>query len=159
MYIDLIWFISIENIAKESPWSERILNIIAFFDNKGIPFELIKASIGSTCSENKILLAISRLTDYSFLQVQRAVDEGMPTYEQHRLVQLATRCALSEAQFLSFSGEALKIMTDLFPIGTHETRNSCILYLPHALKTAKRRQAEGYQNQAPLLLQHMGRYY
>ncbi|KAK6605152.1 TPR domain-containing protein [Botrytis cinerea] len=85
------WHISMKKVAEESPCSERILNTIAFFNNKGIPFKLIEEAAGATYSNHEILLAATRLSDYSLLQAQRAVDEELPTYEQHRLVQLATR--------------------------------------------------------------------
>ncbi|KAM0169104.1 hypothetical protein ACHAPF_010290 [Botrytis cinerea] len=153
------WHISMKKVAEESPCSERILNTITFFNNKGIPFKLIEEAAGATYSNHEILLAASRLSDYSLLQAQRAVDEELPTYEQHRLVHLATRRALSEAQILFFSGEALKIMTNLFPDGTYGTWNDCILYLPHVLNILTLPQVEGYKSQAPLILQHIGRYY
>ncbi|PQE33407.1 kinesin light chain protein [Rutstroemia sp. NJR-2017a WRK4] len=132
------WLISMKQISKESSCSEKILNTITFFDHKGIPFELIKAAAGPTYSEDEILLAASRLTEYSFLQTQRAVDEGLPTYEQHRLVHLATRQTLSEAQVYSFSGEALRIMANFASMWQN---------------------AEEYKDQAPVLLRHMGYYY
>jgi len=91
---------------------------------------------GSTFNEDEVLLAVSRLIEYSFLQAQRSDDKGLPAYEQHRLVHLATRKALSPVQICSLSGEALNIVTNLFPDGTHATWTSCKLYLPHALKVA-----------------------
>ena len=56
-----------DQIAKESFCSKTILNTIAFFDNKGIPFELIKEAVGPKFSKEEILLATGRLTEYSFL--------------------------------------------------------------------------------------------
>jgi hypothetical protein len=153
------WLISMKQIGKESPCSEKILNTIAFFDNTGLPFKLIRAAAGPTFNEDEILLAASRLTEYSFLQAQRAVDEGLPTYKQHRLVHLAARQSLTKAQTSSFSGEALAIMGDLFLAGIYGTWIDCTLYLPHALKAAAWPEAEGYKDRVPLLLQHVGRYY
>jgi tetratricopeptide (TPR) repeat protein len=153
------WRISMRQIAKESPCSEKILNTIAFFDNKGLPFKLLKAAAGPTFNEDEVLLAASRLIEYSFLQAQRSVDEGLPTYEQHHLVHLVTRRALTKIQICSLSGKALKIMTNLFPDGTQATWTSCKLYLPHALKVAMWVDAQGYNNRAPLLLLRVGRYY
>ncbi|KAF8856400.1 FabD/lysophospholipase-like protein [Acephala macrosclerotiorum] len=153
------WLISMRQIAEESPCGEKILNIIAFLDNKRLPFELLKAAAGPDFDEDMVLLATSRLIEYSFLQAQRVVDEGLPTYEQHRLVHLATRRALTQTQTCSFSGEALGIMTDLFPDGKYGTWTSCKLYLPHALKAATWIDAEAYNDQAPSLLRHIGNYY
>ena len=153
------WLISMRQIAEESPCSEKILNTIAFFDNKGLPFKLLKAAAGPTFNEDEVLLAASRFIEYSFLQAQRSDDKGLPAYEQHRLVHLATRKTLTQIQICSLSGEALKIVTNLFPDGTHATWTSCKLYLPHALKVASWVDAEGYNDRAPLLLQRMGMYY
>jgi hypothetical protein len=61
------WRILMRQIAKESPCSEKILNTIAFFDNKGLPFKLLKAAAGPTFKEDKVLLAASRLIKYLFL--------------------------------------------------------------------------------------------
>ncbi|KAH6665735.1 hypothetical protein B0J14DRAFT_428026, partial [Halenospora varia] len=153
------WRISMKQIAEESPCSERILNTVAFFDNKGLPFELVKAAAGPPFSEDEILLAASRLCEFSFFQVRRAVGEGLPTYEQHRLIHLATRRALNEAQTSSFSGDALYIIGGLFPAGTHETWSDCTLYLPHALKAATWKEAEEYKDRVLLLFTRIGMYY
>jgi tetratricopeptide (TPR) repeat protein len=153
------WLIFMRQIAEENPYNERILNIIAFLDNKGLSFELLKIAASLDFDEDQVLLAASRLVEYSFLQAQRAVDMGLPAYEQHRLVHMATRQALTRIQTFSFSGEALRIMADLFPDGTYETRASCELYLPHALKAAACVNAKAYSNQAPSLLRRIGYYY
>jgi hypothetical protein len=134
---------SMEQIRKEGPCSRKILNTIAFFDNKRLPFQLIRAAAGPTFSEDEILLAASRLTEYSFLLAQRAADEGLPTYEHHRLVHLAAHRSLTKTQTISFSGESILIMSDLFPAGTHVTWIDCTLYLPHALKAARGRKQKG----------------
>jgi tetratricopeptide (TPR) repeat protein len=153
------WLISMDRIAKESVCSATILNTIVFFDNKGIPFELVKAAAGPNFSEEEILLAAGRLTEYSFLQVQKATDEQLPTYDQHRLVNLATRQVLTEAQTHSFSSKALQIMNSLFPSGKYETWESCILYLPHTLKALARRDIKDYNDRIPGLLRRIGMYY
>jgi len=153
------WLISMRQIAKESACSEKILNTIAFFNNKGIPFELVKAAAGPTFSEDEVLVAAGRLTEYSFLQVQKSVGNGPPTYDEHRLVHLATRQALTDLQARSTSGHALGIMSDLFPSGEYGTWESCVLYLPHALKAAEWQEAEGWSTRASILLESIARYY
>jgi hypothetical protein len=62
------WLISIRHIAQENPYGEKILNTIAFFNNQGLPFKLLRATVGSSFSEDEVLLAASRLIEYSFLQ-------------------------------------------------------------------------------------------
>jgi hypothetical protein len=124
------WRISMRQIAEENPCGERILNIITFLDNEGLPLELLKAAAGPDFDESQVLLAAGRLVEYSFLQAQRAVDEGLPAYEQHRLVHLATRQALTQMQTSSFSGQALKIiqMYSLMGIMEHRLGANCICH-------------------------------
>jgi tetratricopeptide (TPR) repeat protein len=153
------WLISMKRISQESQCGESILNVVAFLDNKRLPFELIKAAAGPEYDEGLVLSAAGRLMEYSFLQAQRTVDEGLPVYEQHRLVQLAARRALNVQQARLYSGKALRIMTDLFPNGMFETWGSCKLYLPHALKAVAWVGAEGYSDLAPTLLSRIGIYY
>ena len=109
------WLISMKQIAEESECSARILNTIAFIDNQSVPFELLSAAAGPTYSEDHVLLAAARLIEYSFLQSQKAISDTLPVYEQHRLVQLAARRALSSEESRVYSGKALHIMTDNFP--------------------------------------------
>ena len=153
------WLISMKQIAEESECSERILNTIAFLDNRNVTFELLSAAAGAAYSEDQVLLAAARLVEYSFLQRQRAINDEMPVYEQHRLVQLAARKALAPEKSHSYSGKALNIMTDVFPSGVHETWNICKSYLPHSLKAVEWREAEEYCDLAPILLTRMARYY
>jgi tetratricopeptide (TPR) repeat protein len=153
------WLISMKQIAEESECSERILNTIAFLDNHNVPFELLSAAAGAAYSEDQVLLAAARLVEYSFLQRQRAISDELPVYEQHRLVQLAARKALTSERSHFYSGKALNIMADVFPLGIHETWNTCKSYLSHSLKAVEWREAEGYRDLAPILLARMGRYY
>ena len=154
------WIISMKQIAQENPCAEQILNTVAFLDNQGLPFEVLVAAGGSNFNRREVLEAAGRLVDYSFLQAQITLEDAPPTYQEHRLVQLAIRRALTTAeQNRKFSGYALQIMTDLFPAGTHETWSFCRLYLPHALKSVMWKDAGGYKDVAPRLLERIGRYY
>ncbi|KFZ19988.1 hypothetical protein V501_00368 [Pseudogymnoascus sp. VKM F-4519 (FW-2642)] len=154
------WIISMKQIAQESQCAERILNTIAYLDNQGLPFEVLSAAGGDGFKKHEILQAAGRLVDYSFLQAQITAEAAPPAYQEHRLVQLATRQALSKAkQNSEFSGNAIQIMESLFPDGTHETWSSCRVYLPHALKAVSWKQADGYEDLAPELLGKIGCYY
>jgi len=151
------WIISMKQIAQENPCAEQILNTVAFLDNQRLPFEVLCAAGGPAFSKREVLEAAGRLVDYSFLQAQIILEDATPTYQEHRLVQLATRQALSKAQRnREFSSYALQIMTDLFPDGTHETWSSCRVYLPHALKSLTWKDT-GYI--ASGLLARIGRYH
>ena len=154
------WIISMKQIAQENPCAEQILNTVAFLDNQGLPFEVLCAAGGPGFSKREVLEAAGRLVDYSFLQAQIILEDATPTYQEHRLVQLATRQALSKAQRnREFSSYALQIMTDLFPDGTYETWSSCRVYLPHALKSLTWKDTDRYRYIAPGLLARIGRYH
>lgn len=113
------WRTSMTQIVAQSPCAERILKMIAFFGNQGIPFELIRAAAVSESgqilgklSEIRVLQATGRHVQYSFLQRQQNVsEEDFPTYEQHRLLQLAMRNPSDAPIFLE---KAQKIIQD-FP--------------------------------------------
>ncbi|KAI9762477.1 MAG: hypothetical protein M1840_001237 [Geoglossum simile] len=132
------WLISMEQIAKENACAYKILHTIAFFDNQGIPFELIRAAAGAGVKEYDIVIAVSRLRDFSFLQTRIALGQVLPSYESHRLVQLATRRSLEspekKAEQRLFSEMAIRIMVETFPDGTRGTWDRCKAYLSHSLK-------------------------
>ena len=161
------WRISMTRIATDSPRAERILRTIAFFDNQGIPFELIQEAAASESSQSlenpseiSILQTTGRLEQYSFLYRQQKVsEEDRPTYEQHRLLQLAMRNALDPSDTQTFSKKAQEIMEKLFPIVKVETWNLCKRYLPHALKVATLREADTLDLQFPELLLRIGMYH
>ncbi|KFY92169.1 hypothetical protein V500_04277, partial [Pseudogymnoascus sp. VKM F-4518 (FW-2643)] len=154
------WIISMKQIAQESQCAEKILNTIAYLDNQGLPFDVLSAAGGNGFKKHEILQAAGRLVDYSFLQAQITAEAAPPVYQEHRLVQLATRQALTKAkQNSKFSGNAIQIMGSLFPNGTHETWSSCRVYLPHALKSISWKEADRYEDLAPGLLGRIGRYY
>jgi tetratricopeptide (TPR) repeat protein len=153
------WLISMRQIAKESPCSEMILGTLAFVDNSGIPFNLVKAAAGPEYNMDEVLLSAGRLMDYSFIQEHDAGRKDFPDYKMHRLVQLAARQSLSATQTFAFSGAALRIMDILFPNGSYETWDGCRLYLAHALKAIEWEYADDYNFRASQLLQSIGRYY
>ncbi|KAL5346213.1 hypothetical protein ACLOAV_008480 [Pseudogymnoascus australis] len=154
------WLISMSQIARESHCAERVLNTIAYLDNQGLPFEVLSAAAGDGFDDDEVREAAGRLVDYSFLQAQITGEATHPTYQEHRLVQLATRQVLTKAsQNSEFSGNAIRIMKNLFPSGYHETWSSCRVYLPHALKSILWKEADGYVSLALGLLVKIGRYY
>jgi hypothetical protein len=153
------WAISVQQVSQEYGVARLILNTIAFLDHQGFPFELLQAAAGPDVSEDEVLLVAGRLTEYSLLQAQQSADDGLPTYEQHRLVQVATRSSLSEGEMLCTSGKALEIVNSLFPSGKFETWTACKRCLPHALKASSWKRAVKYEEHARGLLARMGTYY
>src|SRR5579862_9869031 len=62
------WIISMEQLSRESKDAETILRTVAFWDNQGLPFELLQAALGPDADEDRVFEAISRLEGFSFLQ-------------------------------------------------------------------------------------------
>jgi tetratricopeptide (TPR) repeat protein len=153
------WSISVQQVSQEYGVARLILNTIAFLDHQGLPFEILQAAAGPDASEDEVLLVAGRLTEYSLLQAQQSIDDELPTYEQHRLIQLATRSSLSEVEISCSSGKALEVANYLFPSGDFETWTACKRYLPHALKSSSYKRAVNYKEHARGLLARMGIYY
>jgi tetratricopeptide (TPR) repeat protein len=153
------WSISVQQASQEYGVARLILNTIAFLDHQGLPFEILQAAAGPDASEDEVLLVASRLTEYSLLQAQQSIDDELPTYEQHRLMQVATRNSLSEVDISWTSGKALEIADHLFPSGEFETWTACKRYLPHALKASSWKRAVNHKEHAIRLLGRMGMYY
>ncbi|RGP61624.1 hypothetical protein FSPOR_9950 [Fusarium sporotrichioides] len=100
------WKISTERIRNESELSYHILHVIAYVNNQDISQELLMSAacsyaIGSEDHEDdagsttqvpelKVLQAVARLEEFSFLNLRRT-DNGERHYEMHKLVQEAVR--------------------------------------------------------------------
>jgi tetratricopeptide (TPR) repeat protein len=126
------WDDSMKQIRVETGLAHNILNTAAFFDNQGIPFGLFAAAANWPKAE--IFRAAGRLVEHSFLKIQKTDADGLPIYEQHRLVQLATRNYLTVAEVNVYSIRALRLVAEVFPDGSYETWNTCKQYLPHSRK-------------------------
>jgi tetratricopeptide (TPR) repeat protein len=162
------WRISTERIRAESEISYRILHVIAYVDSQDIPHELIAAAAnqfnnGSNndqadqnsamqVSELEVLTAVARLKEFSFLRL-RQTDNGMRSYEMHKLVQEALQYGLKihsliettmgrvlgeddgapQAEAL-YSGRALQVVDDLFPLSEPTSWARCEQYLRHAVR-------------------------
>lgn len=153
------WLISMEQMACESKDGETILRTAAFWDNQGLPFELLRAALGPDADEDNVTEAISRLEDFSFLQRRRTEIRSSPTYDMHRLVQLAIRNSLDTSQKEFFSGCALRIIANIFPDGFYPVWDKCKIYLPHALKAAEWPEAENFRENIYKLLYNVSSYF
>jgi tetratricopeptide (TPR) repeat protein len=153
------WLISMEQMARESKDGETILRTAAFWDNQGLPFELLHAALGPDADEDTVTEAISRLEDFSFLQRRRTEIRSSPTYDMHRLVQLAIRNSLDTSQKEFFSGCALRIIADIFPDGFYPVWDKCKMYLPHALKAVEWPEAENFRENVSKLLYNVSSFF
>lgn len=59
-------------------------------DTQVLAFQVLGQLLARHSLDDEVTLAAHRLTEYSFLQTQKAVDEGLPTYEQHHLETFAS---------------------------------------------------------------------
>ncbi|KAJ4114785.1 hypothetical protein NW768_011339 [Fusarium equiseti] len=149
------WRISTERIRAESEMSYRILHVIAYVDSQDIPHELIAAAAHPFSSGSKdgktekdsatevsgleILSAVARLMEFSYLRL-RQTDDGERSYEMHKLVREALQYGLTigspQAERL-YSGRALQVVDDLFPIFEQGLWARCDQYLAHAIQVGE----------------------
>ncbi|KAM0248562.1 hypothetical protein ACHAQJ_009411 [Trichoderma viride] len=178
------WKISIKRIQEESELSYRILHVIAYLDSQDIPHELmLAAGQGSASNEDgddgrrdtelKVLQAVTRLVEFSFLQSRR-VEEGRRSYEMHKLVQEAVRYGLSiqgprEAALgktttgediaknteVYFSCIALQIVDDAFQDTPWPRRYH---YISHAIQMGEWAEVSGKEVEASALLHRISNY-
>jgi tetratricopeptide (TPR) repeat protein len=137
------FLISMKAITTEGSDGEiagRILKTIAFFDNQGIPIEIIEQAASSESgnqqlSKFRIQKILRRIMEYSFLQPQEEVSgQRERGYVQHPLLQLSMRLSLSPQETHDFGSEASEIMRGLFPNPKVENWSLCKKYFPHSLK-------------------------
>ena len=96
--------------------------------------DVYKCSESGSEDDDDILEAATRLTEFLFLRLRKS-KKRIHHYDMHKLVQGATRYSLGKRddERLLFSKKALKIMLDVFPRSSHNTRNRCEMLLPHTL--------------------------
>ncbi|KAK1250584.1 hypothetical protein MKX08_010587 [Trichoderma sp. CBMAI-0020] len=159
------WKISTARIREESELSYRILHVIAYLDNQDIPYELLMAAsqheVGdkgksTQIPETKVKRAITRLVEFSFLDMRRE-EEGLQSYEMHKLVQEAVRYGLwaqgrtemaqgmvtttgpnsAESEEAYYASMTLQIVDDIFPISQKTSWATCDKYMAHAVRVGE----------------------
>ncbi|KAK4043752.1 hypothetical protein C8A01DRAFT_43319 [Parachaetomium inaequale] len=145
------WYISMDQIQRENKMAYDILHVLAFLDSQNIPLEIMKkaaelfkekptgdgqdgetaggVSSGSDSEDDddeEVLRAVLRLEEFSFLHI-RASEDKRRAYDMHKLVQEATRYALSgnhrRKDEARFSKLAIRIVTELFPAALHARKD------------------------------------
>ncbi|KAK1250180.1 hypothetical protein MKX08_010183 [Trichoderma sp. CBMAI-0020] len=125
-----VWSISVAHIAKENVLASRLLRVMAYFDNRDMPFDMIVAAARhiSTANVTKTVVqrAVIRLREFSFIKL-RAGEKGGQSYEMHKLVQEATLYSIqtsrkpigqdddSNGSTACFAKAAIRVVDDLFP--------------------------------------------
>ncbi|UKZ80984.1 hypothetical protein TrVFT333_008751 [Trichoderma virens FT-333] len=106
------WSISIARIEQENMLASEVLRVMAYFDNRDIPH------------------AIIRLKELSFISLRKG-ENGSQSYEMHKLVQEATRYAVSTIKPMEqgvkskwdttyFARIAVQVVDNLFPNPSEE---------------------------------------
>ncbi|KAJ3469775.1 hypothetical protein MRS44_003840 [Fusarium solani] len=180
------WRISTERIRVESEMSYRMLHVIAYVDSQDIPQELMAAA-ASRCdtddadstrqaTELKVLEAVTRLKEFSFLS-QPQTEDGGRSYEMHKLVQEAIRYGLRvrgpmeialgnwpgvesepENHEAYYSGIALEIADDLFPSSEPTSWARCEQYMTHAIRVGEWAEVSGTEIETSTLLERVSRF-
>ncbi|KAK1977662.1 hypothetical protein LZ30DRAFT_691992 [Colletotrichum cereale] len=135
------WVISFEQIEKQNAMASELLSLMSFFDRQAIPSEFINTyydqrqtqdpeadTKATEDTEATVTKALGTLKAFSFITEtkDRSVD-------MHRLVQAVTQKWLFDKQRENqFARQALQIVSDAYPFGVYETRETCREYLPHA---------------------------
>ncbi|KAH8883699.1 TPR-like protein [Thozetella sp. PMI_491] len=152
------WIVSVTMLKEENYQAYWILHTLAYFDNRGISFEMIKAaetiraneaeeritdaniqcgidsSDDDMDEEDDIVTAVGRLKNFSFIRPRSPMARS---YDMHALVQDATRYSLrikATTANLLFFRTALNVLLRLYPPSVPENWKLCEIYLPHALR-------------------------
>ncbi|KAK1962871.1 hypothetical protein LY78DRAFT_642439 [Colletotrichum sublineola] len=129
------WIVSFNQIQQRDILASQILSFICLLDRQAIP----KKFVIHYCNEKhnrlqqpgtiEITKALGTLKAFSFVTESKG-----STIDMHRLVQLVTRkWLIMRDEHSKYAEYSMDVVSTLFPFGTHETREDCMNYLPHAL--------------------------
>ncbi|KAL9114581.1 MAG: hypothetical protein Q9187_007434, partial [Circinaria calcarea] len=140
------WQISFDQIKKQFPPAAELLSLMSVLDRQGIPEFLL-------CKDDNRLVfedALAPLNDFALITSEA---EG-ECFGMHRLVQLATRAWLRvHGEIEKWEKEAVKLLSESFPIGIYENWKICVALLPHAEAVLKYQHSEQqYSSRQALLL-------
>lgn len=138
------WMISMDLLSKEDPLTRQILMIVACLDRQDIPFKLLQTALTKMATQSlannhnravvfeaDIQFAASRLVDYSLLNIQRQDDDGVPVYEQHRLVHLANKCSMKCQENSDALHTAVETLRESFPRPHSDNFSEYLRMYPH----------------------------
>lgn len=153
--------ISIERIRQENMMAYRMLHVIAYLDSQNLSLELMAAICNHSTTPTKedsetgeVREAVLRLIQFSFIG-KYVTQRNTQRYEVHKLVQEATRYALSVFSPLApdalssessndtnnmlhsdkqYSRIAVQTVSELFPVPNQDTWDECERYLLHAIR-------------------------
>ena len=128
------YFITFEQIKKETPLAADFLYLIACLDRQNIP-EAVFLELNGVGNTAAFYEAIGKLLDFSL--VTRSTERTK--YEVHRLVQLSTEAYLEEEELKRWKTTAVNVIFNLFPQkpGLLKNWDTCATYLPHAIAVTR----------------------
>ena len=140
--IFLTWQISFEHIHQVRRSAVDLLSLMSFFDHQGIPERVLRVqdvekvedddeqdASSTTLNDEAFEEDIDTLRDYLFISVK---PEG-PSFEMHRLVQLAVRKWLeSQGQHQRWAERSIRHLDEALPNGSYENWAICRTLYPHA---------------------------
>ena len=119
------WQISFDQIKKSSPPAAGLLSLMSVLDRQGIPEFLLCNGDNRLDFED----ALAPLNDFALI----ASEADGKCFGMHRLVQLATRTWLHiHGEITKWEKEAVTLLSESFPTGSHENWKICVALLPHA---------------------------
>jgi Tetratricopeptide repeat len=183
------WRITMDYLRHENPLAHQILRVIVYFNHQNIPLSIIKAagetriadstptstedgkederdelqnSEGDSEDEDeRILIAVTRLAQFSFLKLRAGQGESR-SYDLHKLVQEATRYAVrhdvKRGNRLQMPTIALDILLERFPSGDYRTWNQSARLLSHALTVCEWQELVSQKLQISKLLSRVFTY-
>ncbi len=135
------WDISFAEVRRQSPHSEPLINLLAFFAPDDIPLDIITAGAEhlpeplNTAVTDPITLdeAIAPLRRYSL------IERDGQMLSLHRLVQTVVRDRLDEDDKKTWASAAVGLVNNAFPFDSDDVRTwqSCSILLPHASATTE----------------------
>ncbi|KAF2137703.1 uncharacterized protein K452DRAFT_278071 [Aplosporella prunicola CBS 121167] len=139
------WTITFNKISESDTLAADLLAFISFIEWKAIPNSILPAS-GREAQQEE---AIGILCAYSFLE-RRGDGEK---FDMHRLVHLATGIWVSQnGRAVAKSMAALKHLSEVFPFGEYQNRETWRDYLPHAARIVKNENCQGIKERSELCL-------
>jgi tetratricopeptide (TPR) repeat protein len=120
------WKLSFDQIQTDCPRAAEILSLMAMLDGQKIPVDLVRKD-----EERRVdfQTVIGTLDGYSMINKE----VGGKTCTIHPLVQLSVQYILEESgQIVFYTGQAVQLIADRFPVGEHENKAVCESLLPHA---------------------------
>ena len=145
-----------DKFAESSILARKILNMVSFIAPEEIPEEFLRTSFEKLTEPTTFFQKLRetmfgtkqkdrkneklwdelrlKLFEYDLLKY----NEKQTTLKTHRLVQKVIQSKLTESEETELLQTTAVVIDELFEFHTHETKESCELYTPHAIELTKK---------------------